>query len=111
MAKSTLTRYRKRSYRPHIFLGILGLLILSYFAFHALNGQYGLVGRERYERQANELQEELNQLIEQRQNLEEKVSLLRSESLDLDMVDEQARETLNVIHPNEFVILRDPVNE
>ena len=110
MAKSTLTRYRKKSYRPQLFLGTLGLLILSYFGFHALNGEYGLFGRERYERQANELQEELDILVAERQKLESKVSLLRPKSLNAEMVDEYARESLNMIHPNEVIILRNPVN-
>ncbi|MEP3275413.1 MAG: septum formation initiator family protein [Stappiaceae bacterium] len=88
---------------PTVTLGVL-----AYFGFHALNGQYGLVGRERYERQAAELQTVLDGLAARRMQLEERVTLLRPESLDPDMIDERARASLNLLHPNEVAVLRRP---
>jgi cell division protein FtsB len=43
----------------------------------------------------------------QRQDLEQKVKLLSSSSLDLDLLDERARSVLNVIGDDEFIILDD----
>ena len=43
----------------------------------------------------------------QRQNWEQKVKLLSSSNLDLDLLDERARAVLNVIGDDEFIILDD----
>ncbi|MTI45743.1 septum formation initiator family protein [Roseibium hamelinense] len=79
---------------------------LVYFGFHALNGELGLVGRARIEREVTELQAKLDVLTRQREELVARVSLLRPESLDPDMVDERARLNLNLMHADELVILR-----
>lgn len=107
MKKSFTTRHRKQSSRSYLLLVVITVSVLGYFAFHALNGQYGLVGREKLDRQSHELQMELNDLIAKREELEAKVSLLRPESLDLDMIDERARSSLNLIQPDEVIILRN----
>ena len=110
MYRSVATRHRKKSVLTRLILPTATLGILAYFGFHALNGQYGLVGRERYERQAAELQVVLDDLVMRRMKLEERVTLLRPESLDPDMIDERARASLNLLHPNEVAILRRTIS-
>ena len=46
-----------------------------------------------------------------RSELEQKVNLLSSSSLDLDLLDERARAVLNVIGDNEFIIIDDSEEE
>ncbi|MBO6755808.1 MAG: septum formation initiator family protein [Roseibium sp.] len=82
------------------------LAALAYFGFHALNGELGLVGRARIEHEVNKLETDLAKLVAERQELVSRVSLMRPESLDPDMVDERARLNLNMIHPQEVIILR-----
>ncbi len=86
---------------PAVAVGALG-----YFGFHAMNGELGLVGRAMIERQVAELESELAILTSEREELVARVSLLRPESLDPDMLDERARLYLNLVHPDELVVLR-----
>jgi cell division protein FtsB len=80
---------------------------LGYFAYHAVHGEYGMVGRTHLETRTAELQAELARLKAQKSALLDKVMLLRSSSLDQDMVDERARISLSMVHPNDLVIMRD----
>jgi len=82
------------------------LLLALYFAYHAIVGDYGLVARDKLQHQAAELGAELRELQALRRDLELHVSLMRPESLDPDMLDERARETLNLAHPNDITIFR-----
>lgn len=99
-----------RQYRPsklrRLILPAVTAAFLGYFAYHAFHGEYGLVGRARLESKAAQLQGELDRLTAQREEIERRVALLRPGSLDQDMVDERARETLAVVHPNDLVIMR-----
>lgn len=99
-----------RQYRPsrlrHLLLPAVTAAFLGYFAYHAFHGEYGLVGRARLESRATQLEGELERLLSERRTIEGRVALLRPGSLDQDMVDERARETLAVIHPNDLVIMR-----
>lgn len=71
-----------------------------------MNGELGVVGRAMIERQVSELEAELSVLSAQRRELQARVSLLRPESLDPDMLDERARLNLNLVHSDELVVLR-----
>ncbi len=71
-----------------------------------MSGELGIVGRAMIERQVSELEQELSVLTAQRHDLLARVSLLRPESLDPDMLDERARLNLNLVHADELVVLR-----
>jgi cell division protein FtsB len=47
---------------------------------------------------------DLDRVEGERQALDRRVNLLRSDHLDRDMLDERARSTLNLVGPNELVI-------
>ena len=100
------TRQRKKSVMRRLILPALTIAILGYFSFHALSGEYGLIARARLETKAVSLQAELDDLKTRRIALERRVVLLRPESLDPDMIDERARASLNMVHPDEITILR-----
>lgn len=103
---SATTRQRKQSFIRRLIIPVIAMSALAYFGFHALNGELGLVGRARIEHQIKDLEGQLATLVKQRRELVAKVSLLRPESLDPDMVDERARLNLNMVHANELMILR-----
>jgi cell division protein FtsB len=84
---------------PLLTVGILG-----YFGYHAFTGFYGVWSHERLESSAVRLQAELDALQAERAILERKVIALRSDRLDPDMVDVEARLALNRIRPDEVVI-------
>lgn len=100
------------SARPHapsllrrVGLPVLTAAFLGYFGYHALSGSYGLIALAGFEAEAAELEAELDELQAERGALEARAELLRPAGLDPDMVDELARRNLNVIAPNEFVII------
>jgi cell division protein FtsB len=100
------TRQRKQSFLRRLIIPALAIAALGYFGFHAMNGELGVVGRAMIERQVAELEGELQLLVAERQELAARVSLLRPESLDPDMLDERARLYLNLVHPDELVVLK-----
>ncbi|WP_306148728.1 MULTISPECIES: septum formation initiator family protein [unclassified Roseibium] len=100
------TRQRKQSFLRRLITPALAIAALGYFGFHAMNGELGVVGRAMIERQVAELEGELQLLVAERQELAARVGLLRPESLDPDMLDERARLYLNLVHPDELVVLK-----
>ena len=100
-------RRRVRSQAAGLIIPAIALLMLGYFVWHGLHGANGYFGRERLEAQAAELEEEVASLQAERRLLERHVALLRPESLDPDMLEERAREILNLAHPNDILIMRE----
>jgi len=101
------TRQRKQSKLKPLLLPVICLLVLAYFAHHAVEGEFGLASLERLDAQEQSLQEELAALKAARERLEARVALMRPGSLDRDMVDERARQALNLAHPHDVVIFFD----
>ncbi|MEI2385733.1 septum formation initiator family protein [Breoghania sp. JC706] len=101
------TRQRKKSFLRRLILPGISAALLLYFALHALSGDYGLIARARLESDAHALEVKLAALKQRRETMERRVVLLRPESLDPDMIDERARDSLNLVHPDEIVILRN----
>lgn len=77
--------------------------IMFYLGFHAFSGERGLFALYSESRHLEELKGELAQVKGEREALGHKVKLLSSNSLDLDMLDEQARLVLGKVGRNEIV--------
>lgn len=101
------TRQHRPSRLRRFVLPAVTAVFLGYFAYHAFHGEYGIVGRAHLESQTSQLTAELDRLKASREALETRVRLLRPGSLDQDMVDEEARAQLSMVHPNEVVIMRE----
>ncbi len=95
------TRLKRRA-----VLGAFTALIVGYFAFHAFNGDHGIFANKRYEERVTELKAELFSLKGEREQLEHRISLLKPESLDPDMLEERARDTLNLAHPRDVMVMK-----
>ena len=100
------TRQRKRSKIKPLLAPAASLLALAYFAYHAVEGEYGLSALNRLQEREAQLAAELAELNGRRAALEERVALMRPESLDPDMIDERARQALNLARPADIVIFR-----
>lgn len=98
-------RSHSRPLLRRILVPALTVAFLGYFGFHALSGSFGILARSGFESQERELEAELTALQADRADLETRAALLRPAGLDPDMIDELARRNLNVIAPNEFVIV------
>ena len=81
------------------------LALLGYFAWHAFDGPRGFDHQKRLEASAKALKAELDALRSERERLEKRVSLMRPESIDPDMLDELARANLDFGKPGDLVIL------
>ena len=101
------TRQRKHSALKSLVIPAVTLSVMGYFAFHALNGKLGLVGRPQIEHEILALELQLEGLRSERLHLQRRVMLLDPRSLDPDMVDERARASLNLAHVNEVAIMRN----
>ena len=90
----------------NILTTLAALMVLSYFAYHAVSGERGLLALTELSKRVEYSQNKLDSLNAERISFEHKVSLLRDESLDLDMLDEQARRMLGYVGDGETVYLK-----
>lgn len=92
--------------RPRRLAGPLLLAAaIFYLCFHALSGERGLYALFRESHRLEQLKAERETLAKQRAEMEHKVRLLSSSSLDLDLLEEQARLTLGLTGKDEVMVI------
>ena len=84
------------------------LSLLGFFAWHAWEGPRGFRFNEKLKGQSTQLTGDLTAILKLRTSFEHRVALLRPESVDPDMLDEMARQTLDVARPSELIVLDSP---
>ncbi len=89
--QATTNSIGKRQLISGIFMAVL-----LYFIFHAIYGNRGIVAYFKLNSNVENLEKELEELKAERLEIEHKVKSLKSESLDRDLLDEQARKGLGV---------------
>jgi cell division protein FtsB len=77
--------------------------LLGYFAWHAWKGPRGFPYKDRLTADVAALETKYEDLHATRLKLENKVSLLRPESIDPDLLDELARGKLELAKPTDVV--------
>ncbi|MDX1917015.1 MAG: septum formation initiator family protein [Rickettsiaceae bacterium] len=85
-----------------IFIGIL-----CYFVYHTIYGNRGIISMQKLKNKIEETVINLDHIRSDRIELEHKVKLLRPDSLDKDMLEEEARKVLGVAKENEEVIIQE----
>lgn len=88
-----------------IVLPVLGLGALAYLGYHLFEGERGLKASWSVEKRLAKAEAERKELAAERKRLESRVGLLREDTLDRDMLDERLRQMLNLVQPNDVVIL------
>ncbi len=101
-----LREVRKRA--RHIAGPVLGACVFGYFAYHAVQGDRGLIAWLQLNQQVEEAAATLAVMTEKRQILERRTALLGPDNLDPDMLEERARAILSFAHPDEVVIFDPP---
>ncbi len=91
-----------------VALYAMAAAFIAYFGVNAYTGKYGLNARLELDHEILALTAELARLREQRIQAEQRVSLLRSDRLDPDMLDERARYQLDYAHPHDLVRMTTP---
>lgn len=76
----------------------------SYFAFASVQGDFGLFRRIQIEAEAELLKEEVAELQAEVAILRNKTRRLSDDYLDLDLLDQQAREVLGLVRSDEVII-------
>jgi cell division protein FtsB len=102
------TRQRKQSKLKPLLVPVCCLFVLGYFAYHAVEGDYGLFALGKLQDRVAALEVQLDAVRAERAHMERHVALVRPESLDKDMIDERAREALNMADAKDIVIFLDP---
>jgi cell division protein FtsB len=96
-----IVRRRLRTILAGIGLHLMAAGAIVYFGFHAYNGDRGLIAKEAHRAQMAELAAELAALRKEREDWALRVSLMRPDALDPDIIDERARDVLNMVHPKD----------
>ena len=96
-----------QSKRPALGVIVYFALMFSlglYFTFASVQGDYGLFRRVEIEAEAATLQAEKARLTAEVASLENNTRRLSDDYLDLDLLDQQARDILGLIRPDEIVL-------
>lgn len=94
---------RRRGVAGGIF-AIVVIALTSYLTFAALQGEHGLFSLFRVQAEETELREELAGLKAERATIQNKTTRLSTDTLDLDLLDEQARKVLALGRSDEIIL-------
>jgi cell division protein FtsB len=98
-----VSRNRLKSVLTGLALYAMAAAIVGYFGVNAYTGKYGLNARQELDHEIIALTSELVRLKQERAEGERRVSLLRSDRVDPDMLDERARYQLDYANPRDLV--------
>jgi cell division protein FtsB len=88
---------------PIAFYLVLGVAS-GYLVWGASNGERGLKAKAGYDAEAAQLQFELKQAQAERERWRRRVDSMRSEAIDRDLLDEEARAVLDRVGKDDVVI-------
>ncbi|RVU39350.1 septum formation initiator family protein [Hwanghaeella grinnelliae] len=99
---AVIQELRRRS--KQVVFPVIGACVLGYFTYHTVQGDRGLLAYGRLNQEVTRAKATLDSLQRERESLERRTDLLRNESLDLDMLEERARQSFDLVHQNDLVI-------
>lgn len=97
------TQTNRPALGPVVFFTLAFGLAL-YFTFASVQGDYGLFRRVQINAEAEALRAELAQLQAEYAALENRTHRMSDEYLDLDLLDQQARDVLGLVRVDEVVL-------
>jgi cell division protein FtsB len=100
-----VTRKRLRSILTTLGLYVMAALLIGYFGVNAFSGNRGLKAKEDLDQQITALSADLDRLKLDRAQWERRVALLKSDKLDPDMLDEQARALLDYVDADDLTFM------
>ncbi len=103
MLRSMVSRSRLKSVLTGLALYAMAAAMIGYFGVNAYTGKYGLNAQQELDQEIIALTSELARLKRERAEGEQRVSLLRSDRVDPDMLDERARYQLDYVNPHDLV--------
>lgn len=94
---------KRPSFGPVMFYALAGTFG-TYLTFAAVQGEYGLFNRIQIDADAATLRTERDRLTVELAEIENRTRRLSDAYLDLDLLDQQAREMLGHVRPDEIVL-------
>jgi cell division protein FtsB len=88
-----------------MIIPIIGTLFVCYFLVHAFHGDRGLLAWVHLQNQVEVAEHTLTETGLARRQYNRRISLLRSEHLDADMLDERARIMSGLVRPEEYIVV------
>ena len=98
-----VTRSRFKTFVTGVALYAIAAMLIGYFGVNAYTGKYGLNAQQELDAEIVRLSGELARLKQERADDEKRIALLRSDSLDPDMLDERIRAQLDFADPHDLV--------
>jgi cell division protein FtsB len=102
------TRLRKKSRFAFFLLPLVFAAVTVYFGWQSTRGNFGEEARAVLAADRAAREAELAGLVAEREVLEIRVTRLRTDALDADLLDERIRDQLNMAQAHELVILHRP---
>lgn len=84
---------------------IIWILVACYFLYHTFTGARGALSWTILSRDVEKLENELRILKQENAFLENKISRLREDNIDLDLLEEQARTILGFAQKDDIIVL------
>jgi cell division protein FtsB len=106
MPMMVLREMRRRA--KFLVAPVLGFALTGYFAYHLVEGGRGLRSWVRVAQELRLAKENLSAVAAEREALDHRVSQMRPDHVDPDLLDAQVRRTLDVVAPDEIVIIHPP---
>ncbi len=88
-----------------VFSNLIWVCIAGYFVYHIIIGARGIVSWTILSREANQLESELTKIKKENEFMNNKIRGMRSDSLDLDLLEEQAQKILGFCYPEDTIVL------
>ena len=103
-----VTRRRLRSFLNALALYTVAALLIGYFGVNAYTGEHGLIAKRDLDQDIAQLTTELDAAKAERAVWQRRVSLLKSDNIDPDLLDERARLLLDDADPRDLVLMLKP---
>lgn len=103
MARKRTVADNSRSPIKRAIVPLCYVLVIFYLCFHAISGERGALAMFQENRKLENLKLELAAVKAERESLDRKVKRLSDDSLDLDLLDEQAKFVLGMAGKDEVV--------
>ena len=94
-----------RRHARQVVAPVLWISLLSYFAYHAIQGERGVFAWMTFNQQLKQARALADAVGAQRSELENRVQHLSNASLDPDLLDERVRAMLNLARQDEVVLM------
>src|ERR1700674_823092 len=98
-----VSRSRLKSFLTGLAPYTMAAAMVGYFGVNAYTGKHGLNARQEVDQELIAPTSALGRLKRERAQGEQRVSLLRSDRVDPDMLDERARYQLDYVNPRDLV--------